>query len=171
MTQDSPQCWMGRSHPACPGRFGAPRIFLFLGRALLTGASQPKLMCKEPCCSLESQKLSGMGLPQLVWAICSKKQPKVRAQTEAKFRAGTEWLEAPTAASHSCCKNHQCYCVAPAIILSNQLWKKSNIHSSFLIWVQLVLSLPVAKEMLHLGKQLTISLTTEQTMPSCCYAC
>lgn len=54
-----------------------------------------------------------------------QEKPKVRAQTEAKFRAGTEWLEAPTAASHSCCKNHQCYCVAPAIILSNQLWKKN----------------------------------------------
>lgn len=44
----------------------------------------------------------------------------------------------------------------------------NKAHYSFRITVQLVLNLPVTKEILHLRKHHSINLTTEQTIPSGC---
>lgn len=94
-------------------------------------------------------------------------EPKLRtSESQLEPQMKMKWPEAADSASHSC---H----VAPANILSNQLWKNTykKVHSSFLITVQLILNLPVTKEIFHLRKQHSINLTTEQTIPSHCYAC
>lgn len=121
-------------------------------------------------CSFLNQKLMNKG------PHCFLRQPRVRSQNED--RSEPAWNQNGARGSNQPLPKATGKGVGATALHLQLFWAISfrktlinKVHYSFRITVQLVLNLPVTKEILHLRKHRSINLTTEQTIPSRCYAC